>query len=192
MGSNKICYNTGGVTKHDTFLLWYFLYCSLLQDIHLLEHGANPYCCWTQTTEPKCVFLCPALSCHVWAAGSCSASPRLSSSALEVKGRQVFGSNLCGDVRGECYTPQRDNTTHISAHLFPKLTGWSVCLGELIVFRWDNLRRGSGREDRSKGLREKSGKAEGYKLTMCRIFVSTWVLVRKLHTLYLFLSLGAS
>lgn len=76
--------------------------------------------------------------------------------------------------------------TNISADIFSNLTGWSVCLGELIVFRWGNLSRGSGREDRSKGLREKSRKAEGYKLTMCRIFVSTWVLVRKLQTLYLF------
>lgn len=50
------------------------------------------------------------------------------------------------------------------------LTGWSVCLGELIVFRWGYLRRGSGREDGSKGPSEKRRKAEGYKLTMCRIF----------------------
>ncbi len=70
---------------------------------------------------------------------------------------------------------QHHTRTHISAlidtkHTLSNLTGWSACLGELIVFRWGYLRRGSGREDMSKGLREKRRKAEGYKLTMCRIF----------------------
>lgn len=77
-----------------------------------------------------------------------SASPRLSSSQLKVRGHQVFGSILFGDVRGQryaCPAGQHHTHTHIS-----NMTGQSVFLGELIVFRWGNLRRGSGREDRSK------------------------------------------
>lgn len=119
-----------------------------------------------------------------------SAWPCLSSSPLKVKGHQVFRSILCGNVRGQCYAPQWDNKTH-THKLQPD---WVVTLlwGGLIVFRWGNLRRGSGKEDRSRELKDQRRKAEGNKLAMCRIFSFRsgfwWETCR--HFISFFLSLG--
>lgn len=80
------------------------------------------------------------------------------------------------------------NTTH---KLQPD---WVVTLlwGRLIVFRWGNLRRGSGKEDRSRELKDQRRKAEGNKLVMCRIFSFRsgfwWETCR--HFICFFLSLG--
>lgn len=141
------------------------------------------YCTnWAQSD-----FLWPALSCHIRAAApppkhtdthTKKSLPLVSHPpCLRWKVSKSSEASCVVMLGGNVMLPSRTTRSHThphtvihNSHSLTCLTGWSVGLGELIVFRWGNLRRSSGREDRSKERQEKRREARGCKLPMRRIF----------------------